>query len=255
MLYNRVFIIAIVLLTTLNSCFHKELNYSYEPSQGGVISGSSCFYLAQLREFQKPKGISTFPDGGMSRDVRQLFGLFKTDTLTSSTILVTRLGSVVGWPVRYSTRIEKNFYYIAIGIVNINFPDSINGIYLYSIKTGNLEKYSKEGALPSLTESGTLIAYCVKNRLVVDDCPTKTTLFSYLLNYEPVFVKWKNDKEILLFLSNPFRVNVLNISTGKTSETDLNYLKNYDQEIEITQINRILQPTSEKTKTLLDKYH
>jgi hypothetical protein len=255
MLYNRVLYIAIIILSTLNSCYHKELNYSFDTSSGGVVSGSSCYYLAHVREFQMPKGISTFPDGGMSRDVRQLFGLFKTDSLTNSTILITRMGEVVGWPSRYATRMEKNDSYIAIGIVNVTQRDSISGIYLYSIKSGKLIKYSKEQALPALSSSGSLMAYCIKNRLVVDDFSSKTTLFSYLLNFIPVFVTWKSDHEIYIFYTDPFRVKVLDISTGKTTNTDLKYIKNYNQELDISTINRMLKITPESSKEILDKYH
>ncbi len=256
MLYNRVLCIAIIFLGTLNSCYHRELHYSFETSYGGVISGSSCYYLAHVREFQMPKGISTLPDGGMSRDIRQLFGLFKTDTLSSSTILVTRLGDVVGWPSRYSTRLDNNTsYYSAIGIENITQADSLNGIYLYGLKSGKLEKYSKEVALPALSSTGSLIAYCVKNKLVVEDYSSKTKLFSYLLNFVPVFVTWRNDQEICIYFSDPFRVKILNISTGQVSNSSLKYIKNFDQEVDIDQISRIFKATPAQSKEILDRYY
>ncbi len=202
-----------------------------------------------------PKGIRRCPDGVIPRDIRHLFGLFKTDTLTNSTILVTRLGAVVGWPSKYSTRMDKNSSSIAIGIVNVTQPDSINGIYLYSLKRDQLEKYSRAGAFPSLSSNGTQIAYCIKNKLVIDDFTSKTTLFSYLLNFDPVFVTWKSDIEIYLFLSNPFSVKVLNFSTGKTSDTDLKYIKNYDQGIDLEKISKIFNGADLESKVLLDKYH
>jgi len=255
MLYKKNFFTTIVALCFLSSCYHKELHYSFDASYGGVNAGTSCYYLAQINEFQLPKGISNFSDGRISRDVRQLFGLFKTDTLTNSTILVSRIGGVTGWPSGYSTRLDKKDSYIAIGIVNTTQPDSINGIYLYNIKSSKLEKYSKESAFPSLSQNGSLMVYCIINRLVIDNYSSKTTLFSYLLNFEPVFVTWKSDDELYLFLSNPFSVKVLNISTGKTSDSDLKYIKNLDQEVNVTQINRIFKSEQEQLKILLDKYY
>jgi len=255
MFYNRKNMIALLFISILCSCYHKELQYSYDTSSGGVVVGSSFFYLAKVREFQIPKGISRFPDGGMSRDIRQLFGVFKTDTLSNSTILVARLGDVVGWPSRFSTRIGKNSNYIAIGIMNVTMPDSINGIYLYSLNNEKLNKYINDGALPALSNSGTYLAYCIRNRLYIDDCSSKTTLYSYLLNFDPVFVSWKSEDEIYLFLSNPFKVKILNISTGKTTDTDLKYIKNYNQEIDINKIIRTLRKTSSDPKEILDKYY
>jgi hypothetical protein len=236
MLYNSKNYLALITLWLLSSCYHKELNYAFDPSYGGVVAGPSCYYLANVREFKMPKGISTFPDGGITKDVRQLFGLFRTDTLTNSTVLISRLGKIVGWPSRYSTRIDKNSSFIAIGIVNVTQADSVSGIYLYSFKSEKLEKYSKKGALPALSKDGLLLAYCINNKLVVDDYSTKTKLFSYLLNFEPVFV--------------------LNISTGRTSDSNLRYIKNFDQEIDIQKINKANGGSAEKSKAILDnKYY
>lgn len=253
MTYRRIVFFAFITLETLSSCYHRKLNYSFEPSYGGVISGSTCYYLAQVREFQMPKGISTLPDGGISRDVRQLFGLFKTDTLSNSTVLITRLGNVMGWPSRYSTRLERNNSLIAIGIENITQPDSVSGIYLYNLKSGKLIKYSKEVGLPALSKGSSLIAYCIKNRLVVEDYSTKTKLFSYLLNFVPVFITWENDNEINIYFSDPFRVMVLDINTGRVSESKRKYIKNYDQEIDINKLNRIFKGSVDQPKDILDK--
>jgi hypothetical protein len=255
MLYNSKFYLVLIILWLLTSCYHKELHYAFDPSYGGVVAGPSCYYLANVREFKMPKGISTIPDGGMSKDVRQLFGLFKTDTLTNSTVLISRLGKIVGWPSRYSTRIDKNSSFIAIGIINVTQADSVSGIYLYSFKSEKLEKYSKKGALPALSKDGLYLAYCINNKLVVDDYSTKTKLFSYLLNFEPVFVTWKSADEIYLFISNPFRVKVLDLSTGRTSDSNLRYIKNFDQEFDIHKINKAIGGSAEISKAILDKYY
>ena len=239
----------------VSSCYHKELSYSFFPSYGGVTVGSSQYFLAQAREFQRPKGISTFPDGGMTKDVRCMFGLFKTDTITNSTILVARLGNTIGWPSRYATRITKNDSYIAFGIANVTKADSANGIYLYNLKKGIIERYSNQGALPSLLPQGSLLTYCIVNRLVVEDFSTKTLLYSYLLNFNPIFASWKSENEIYLFLSDPFRVKFLNISTGKITDSDLKYIRNYDQELDITQINKFFKGNTQISKELLDNYY
>ena len=255
MLYNSKNFLALIIICLFSSCYHKEMHYSIDPSYGGVISGTSCYYLANIREYKMPKGISTFPDGGMSKEIRNLFGLFKTDTTTNSTVLVTRLGEISGWPSRYSARIEKSNSFIAIGIVNVTQPDSISGIYLFNLKTEKIEKYSKKGSLPSLSKNGSLIVYCEHNKLVIEDFSTKNKLFSYLLNFEPVFVTWKSDNEIYLFLSNPLRVKVLNFSTGVTSNTGSRFIKNFNQEVDIQKISKMIVGSPEELKNLLDKYH
>jgi hypothetical protein len=134
-------------------------------------------------------------------------------------------------------------------------PDSISGVYLLNLKTEKFEKYAKEGALPALSKNGSLILYCYHNKLVVEDYITRNKLFSYFLNFEPVFVTWKSENEIYLFISNPFRVKVLNISTGVTSNTGERFIKNFDQQVGIQKINNFLKSSPEDLKELLDKYH
>jgi len=217
------------------------------------VVGSSQYYLANIREFKKPKGISTFPDGGMPKEIRHLFGLFKTDSFTNSTILVTKMGDVVGWPSKYSTRMDHSSSYIAIGIMNVTQPDSASGIYLYNLKNEKFEKFSKTGALPALSKNGKLLAYCIHNKLIVNDFLSKNTLFSYLLNFEPVFVTWKSDDEIYIFFPNPFRVKILNISTGRIIDSSTRYLKNFDQELGIDEINNHYNDSAKDFKVILDK--
>jgi len=96
MFYNSKRLIPIIFLSILYSCYHKELNYSFDTSYGGVVVGSSYYYLANVSEFRRPKSIRKLPDGGIPKGVRHLFGLFKTDSLSSSTVLITRLGDIDG---------------------------------------------------------------------------------------------------------------------------------------------------------------
>lgn len=248
------FIVLVFSVWILHSCYHKELQYSFTTSYGGVLSGSSEYYLAELKEFQNPKGISKFPDGGRSKMTKQLFGLYKTDTLANSTILVAKLGNVSGWPSRYSTRMEKNQEYIAIGIINVTTIDSVSGIYLYDLKKNTLQKYSSSSALPSISKYTSQLVYCIENRLIIEDYQTKTTLRSYLLNESPAFVNWKNENEIFLFYSKPFTVDILSLETGKIYKTDLDYITNYDQELNTTQLSKNIQFTQESLKEITKNY-
>ncbi len=249
---SRIGILIIASILLLSSCYHRELAYSFKRSTGGVLTGSSCYYLAQIREYRNPKGISRFPDGGQTKEIRQLFGLFKTDTISKSTLLVAGLGDVNGWPVRYKTRIEKNGSDIAIGIVNINLPDSINGIYLYNISSGRILKYSDEEALPSLSESGSQIAYCSNKILSVEDYINKTSLARYTLDIKPVFISWGNENEILLFCSDPFRVMELDLRSGTVKSSEAEYIANYSQEIGASEISKMVEKTYPDLKELLD---
>lgn len=241
----------IVLGLFLSSCYTRELYYSLEPSHGGVVVGSSYYYLAQVREFRLPKGISRFPDGGMSKETRQVFGLFRTDSLANTTQLVYQLPNVYGWPVRYSTRIDKNDSFIVFGIANVCFSDSLDGIYLYNLKNNGFTQYSKSKALPSISEFNQ-IAYCVDNKLSVYDIDG-TQLFSYVLNSKPVFVDWKTDDEIYIYLSNPASVKMLKLSSGKTTNTELVYAPNYAQEKNKTQILKVISSSTPDLKELLNQ--
>ncbi len=252
-LAKRIVIPILIILATY-SCYHKELQYSFTPSKGGVSVGNTLIYLAEAKEFQTPKGISRFPDGGQSRVNKEMFGLFKTDTSTSTTVLIARLDNVSGWPSRYSTRLEKNLDYVAVGIINVTMKDSVNGIYLYNIKKGELQKYSNLGALPTLSADGYKMAYCNENKLIIEDIKFKTLLVSYLLNAKPAFLSWKNDSEILIFYSAPFSVELLNINTGKIIKTDLKYQPNYSQEFNATQINNIVRIQDNSIRELLSNH-
>lgn len=100
----------IVLCLLLSSCYTRETcTIPLSLSHGGVVVGFSYYYLAQVREFRKPKLLgAALPDGGMSKETRQVFGLFRTDSLANTTQLVYQMPDIYGWPVRYSTRIDKN---------------------------------------------------------------------------------------------------------------------------------------------------
>lgn len=239
---KKLYFLCLIFSLLLTSCYTRELYYSFEPSHGGVTVGSSYFYLAQVREYRMPKGISRFPDGGMSRETRQVFGLFKTDSVENSTKLVYQLPDVYGWPVRYSTRIDKNDSFLVFGVFNVSFPDSIDGIYLYNMKNNTCRRYSKSKTLPAISEFNQL-AYSIENRLSIDDIDG-TQLFSYVLNSKPVFVDWKTDDEIYIYLSNPNSVKMLKLSTGRTTNTELEYAPNYAQEKSKSQILKVVKTSN-----------
>ncbi|OFY64587.1 MAG: hypothetical protein A2V64_04805 [Bacteroidetes bacterium RBG_13_43_22] len=254
---SRIFIcciLSIILFSfiLLGSCYHKEPLYSFNISSGGVMIGSSCYYLAQVREYRNPKGISRFPDGGQTKEIRQLFGLFRTDTIHNTTVLATRFGDVHGWPVRYKTRLDKNDSLISIGIVNINLADSVNGIYLYNFDSGKTLKYSAAKALPSLSKTGTQIAYCNNKTVLVEDYSSNTSTARYLLETEPVFIDWEIENGILLFCSDPFRVMKLDLRTGTVSSSDMKYIANYSQELGVTEIRSIVSKSIPDLEKLLD---
>jgi hypothetical protein len=245
-------ILIIVNMVLLSSCYHRELIYSFKQSSGGVMTGSSCYYLAQIREYRNPKGISRFPDGGQTKEIRQVFGLFKTDTISRKTVLAARLGDVYGWPVRYKMRLDKNDSDIAFGIVNINLPDSINGIYMFNIGSGRIRRYSDEGTLPALSKTSSLIAYCSNKVLSLENYSEKTSVARYPLDSTPVFINWENEDEIFLFYSDPFRVMPLDLKSGTVNSCDKKYIANYSQEIGASEISKMVEKTSPDLKKLLD---
>lgn len=241
--------VSVVLGLLLSSCYTRELYYSFEPSHGGVSVGSSYYYLAQVREYRLPRGINRFPDGGMSKETRQVFGLFRTDSLANTTQLVYQMPDIIGWPVRYSTRIDKNDSFVVFGIANVSFADSLDGIYLYNLKSNIFTRFSKDKALPSISEFNQ-ITYCIENKLSVDDLDG-TQLFSYILNSKPVYVDWNTDDDIYIYFSNPNAVQMIKLSTGKTTNTDLNYISNYAQEKSKGQILRVIKSSNPDLKELL----
>lgn len=246
---KKLYFLSVVLGLLLSSCYTRELYYSFEPAHGGVVVGSSYYYLAQVREYRLPKGISRFPDGGMSKETRQVFGLFITDSVMNQTFLVHKMDDIFGWPSRYETRIDRNDSFIICAIANVNFPDSLDGIYLLHLKNNNFKKYSNLKVLASISDFNQ-IAYCLDNKLSVDDIDG-TQLFSYVLNSKPVFVDWKTDDEILIYFSNPFSVQTIRLSTGKTTNTDLDYVSNYAQEKTKSQILKLIGKSNPDLKDLL----
>ena len=249
---SRIFILAVVIILMLNSCYYRELVYSFNRSSGGVYAGSSCYYLAQVKEYRNPKGISRFPDGGQIKVIRQLFGLFRTDTISNTTEIAAILGDVKGWPSRYKTRLEENGTVIAIGIENISFPDSVNGIYLYNLESGRILKYSGEGDIPTLSRIGTRIAYCNDSIVFIEDYSDKSLIVRYPLDIDPVFITWGNKNEILLFCYDPFLVLKLDLKTGYINQSESQYIRNYNQELNATQIRKIVERSPPNLKSFLD---
>ena len=249
---SKIGILVVINMLMLSSCYYREQVYSFNRSTGGVYAGSSCYYLARVREYRNPKGISRFPDGGQVKELRQLFGLFSTDTLSNRTEVAAILADVKGWPSRYKSRLEKNGTDIAIGIVNISFPDSVNGIYLYNLESGRILKYSGDGDMPTLSKTGTRIAYCRDKVLLVEDYSDKTLINSYSLDTVPVFLSWEDENKILLFCSDPFRVMVLDLKNDALNKSGMDYIPNYDQEVGATEIRKIIERSSPDLKKILD---
>jgi hypothetical protein len=54
-----------------------------------------------------------------------------------------------------------------------------------------------------------------------------------------VYITWENENETLLFYSDPFRVMTLDLQTGMINSSDLKYIANYDQELDIEEIIRL----------------
>jgi hypothetical protein len=250
---TRLFIIIVAFALIMTSCYYKDLQYSFDRSTGGVLVESSCFYLAQVREYRNPKGISRFPDGGQILEVRKIFGLFKTDTLSNTTEMAAELLKVNGWPSRYKSRLEKNGTDIIIGIANIHFPDSVNGIYLYNLNSGKLTRYSGEGVLPAISKTFTRLAYCYDTILYIEDYSDRSLVAKYHLDVDPVFVEWAGDSGILLFCYDPFRVLELDLNTGLINKSELEYIPNYGQEMNATEIRKIIERSSPDLKNLLDQ--
>jgi len=249
---SKIWILLSIIMLMLNSCYYRELVYSFDRSTGGVYADSLCYYLARVREYRNPKGISRFPDGGQVKVLRQLFGLFRTDTMNNRTEMAAILADVKGWPSRYKSRLEKNGTDIAIGILNISFPDTVNGIYLYNLRSGRILKYSGEGDMPTLSKTGTRIAYCRDKMLLVEDYSDKTPINSYSLDTVPVFLSWKDENKILLYCSDPFRVMVLDLKDGALKKSGMDYIPNYGQEVGATEIRIIVERSSPDLKRFLD---
>lgn len=245
--------VIITLIAMLNSCYYRELQYSFERSGGAVIAGSSCYYLGQVKEFRRPKGISRFPDGGQIKEIRKIFGFFLTDTISNTTIIAAKLPPVRGWPSWFKTRLEKNETDIVIGIANIITHDSVNGIYLYNIKSGKLTKYSEDGVLPAISETTTLLSYCIDSTLYIEDYSGRSLVSKYYLDVDPVFVTWVGDAAILLFCHDPFRVMELDLNTGIVVDSDMEYIRNYDQELNATEIRKIVEKSTPDLKEILDQ--
>lgn len=250
----KIWILILILMMILSSCYYREVVYSFNRSRGGVYEDNTCYYLAQVKEFRRPKGISRFPDGGTIKELRQLFGFFMTDTLADSTEVLAVMNDLSGWPSRYKTRLENNGTDIVIGIADISSPDPVNGIYFYNLNSGRFYKYSGEGVFPTLAKTGTRIAYCKDTILSVEDYSDKSLIDTYTLDTEPVYICWEDENRILLFCSDPFRVLELNLNSGKINSTELEYIKNYNQEVGIMEINRLTDRSSPDLKMLLDKY-
>ncbi len=249
---SKIGILVVINMLMLSSCYYREQVYSFNRSTGGVYAGSSCYYLAQVKEYRNPKGISRFPDGGQIKVIRQLFSLFRTDTISNTTEVAAILGDVKGWPSRYKSRLEENGTDIVIGIANISFPDSVNGIYLFNLKTGRVLKYSGAGVLPALSRTGTRLAYCKDTMLFIEDYSDKSLLGRYPLDVEPVFITWGNENEILLFCSDPYRVMVLDLKNDALNKSGMDYIPNYDQEVGATEIRKIIERSSPDLKKILD---
>lgn len=207
-------LVLLVLFLSLASCYQKEVCYSFTPSKGGVRVEGSVYYLAQAREYRQSK----FPPG-IAKELRQVFGLFRTDTAEHSTTVVAQLVDICAFEPCYKSHLEHGDSYIAFGVYNVAYPDSVDGVYLFNLKRNSLTRIARAKSLPTMLPNGSLIAYFSGNRLIIDEVATRTTLVSYLLTSAPDFVSWKDAKTLLLCYPGTHPVQTLNLETGRIANT------------------------------------
>jgi hypothetical protein len=210
-------LILLVLFLSLAACYHKEVCYSFTPSNGGVRVEGSVYYLAQAREYR----LSKFPSG-IAKELRQVFGLFRTDTANCTTTIAARLVDICAFESCYKSHLEHGDSFIAFGVYNVAYPDSVDGVYLFNLKRNSLTRVARVKSLPTMLPNGSLIAYFSGNRLIIDEVATRTTLLSYLLTSTPDFVSWKDAKTLLLCYPGAQAVLTLNLETGRIADTGLN---------------------------------
>ncbi len=203
-----------VLFLSLASCYQKEVCYSFTPLKGGVRVEGSVYYLAQAREYR----LSKFPSG-IAKEQRQVFGLFRTDTAERSTTVAAQLADICAFESCYKSHLEHGDSFIAFGVYNVAYPDSVDGVYLFNLKRNSLTRITRAKSLPSMLPNGSLIAYFSGNRLIIDEVATRTTLVSYLLTRAPDLVSWKDAKTLLLCYPDAQTVQTLNLETGRIADT------------------------------------
>lgn len=109
-------------------------------------------------------------------------------------------------------------------------------------------------ALPALSKTGSLIAFCAGNKLSVEDYPAKERVAEFKLDIEPVFISWLNENMLLLFCFDRFRVLEFDLKSGTTGSSDLKYITNYNQEAGASEISRIIKTASPDLEEILDSY-
>ena len=246
--------ITAVLFTGLSmiSCYNKTVEYSIETSYGGTVSGPFYYYMAEIKEYRSPKGISRFPDGGMSKILRKQFGIYRTDTINLKTSTVALFPQVSGWPSGYTTRMDSNDSCIVVGIYNLTAPDATDGIYLISTENGAIRKYNNLRAFPAFSPVQSEMAYCIGNNLIIDNYEKDSTILSFKLKSEPVFIEWNSENLILLFCSEPFRTEEIDIKHGMIRDSKLKYVSNYAQELDAGQIRKMIKISKPDFKEMLD---
>jgi hypothetical protein len=229
--------ILLLILMILPSCYQKEIHTSFKPSDGGAMEGTNLYFLAQAREYRLPKGISRFPDGGRARELRQVFGLYVTDTLSGSTGLLYRLPDIQRWPAGYSTRLEAKSGLVVFGIRELSPPSVTgtpayagNGIYLHTPATGVTGKITVTPALPTLANGGGAIAWFENDTLTTLERSTgQYSVFPVKAN--PAFIRWENPEYLLFYRRDTAQTLVFSFKDSELRTSQEPYLTHYGQAV------------------------
>lgn len=220
------------MLAGLSACYHAQIN-SWVKYKGGVYLPDSQYVVFRNVKFhRKAKGLTAFPDGGISKQLYSNTSLYRVNLKTKKLNCLHDFDETG----------EKSFF----SGTHLSYQDSVLlyssyktvysggqakdiglGIYRLNLRNNFRQKVSDKGRRAVLSTDAQTIAFLYKGHVFVYDINTKTqTAIGFPNNIEPAYIKYFGDTLYLFSMDGNWCYD----SEKESFEPDsIEYEKNYGQ--------------------------
>lgn len=206
--------------------FHKDIpNVGVKGLSGTVYEGKRYFVLLYVISYP-PKGVATFPDGGMPRYELQRMYLLREETGSDTSKKFTNLGEIEYPDLSfrnaelYSRIVRRgNDVYVCTGFEKEGGKyDAWRSILKYNPDDKTFSEFIRDAWLPVLSPDGNRMLFRRESAVMMFDFATGRI---ELLVKDVGSMKWKDNENLYVNVLKEDRLMAFNIKSKKLTKTDI----------------------------------
>jgi hypothetical protein len=188
-----IWILFLIIGFSVNGCYHNHINQWAKYNGGIYLPDSQYVVFRNIKFFRKAKGLTAFPDGGISKTLYTNTSLYRVD-----------LDAGCAYRLHDFSETEEYFHFPG---AHISYRDSFllysssaysdgpyYGIYLLNLRNNFRQRVSDKGGRAVLSTDAKKIAYLYKGHVFIYDIKTEgLTAIRFPKNSEAVYIKYFGD--------------------------------------------------------------